>query len=374
MSLYGMAHHSSLKHSLDKYGCNISNSRGEWRPLVALFNKMDVKELCAFGSRQLYFIKKEYKGDPFLDKVSRDFFRIVQSKALIRIADLALAKPPSMNNQDTTEKAEETDDNTGIKNPRNRAKRNTSTGASMGIYYMQIFTDIKDREHLQRFLKDMQYSELSKSEGDKQDPIRKKNKPEQVVHQMVMFPPQIELSYGSDNKRDLYQEEDYKEFLVNKWDELGDKANLNIDVLRTNMDQRVSLEAINDYMALSDWIIERLNNDTQDMVLFNGEFVKEPMQRKNATHVGWVSYDYKQGKRKFAPEYMLYSMVFYPTFPLYLIWQFSRDYQFNEYCVVFNTESGKAIHVKRKKFSSRLQGDLMNAQIYETLYNIKYGK
>lgn len=374
MSIYGLAHHSSLKHSMDKYGCNVSRSRGEWRPLIALFSKMDLKELSAFGSRQIYFIKKEYKDDPFLDKVSRDFFRIVQSNALIRISDLALAKPQLENNQDTTEKSDETDNNSGIKNPRNRVKRNASTGASMGTYYMQIFTDIKDREYLQKFLKEMQYSELSKTEGEKQDPIAKKSKPEQVVTQMVMFPPQIELSYGSENKRDLYQEEDYKEFLVNKWDELGDKANLNIDVLRTNMDQRVSLEAINDYMALSDWIIERLNNDTQDMVLFNGEFVKEPMQRKNATHVGWVSYDYKQGKRKFSPEYMLYSMVFYPTFPLYLIWQFSRDYQFNEYCVVFNTQTGKAIHVKRKKFSSRLQGDLLNAQIYETLYNVKYGK
>jgi hypothetical protein len=374
MSIYGLAHHSSLKHSMDKYGCNVSRSRGEWRPLIALFSKMDLKELSAFGSRQIYFIKKEYKDDPFLDKVSRDFFRIVQSNALIRISDLALAKPQLENNQDTIEKSDETDNNSGIKNPRNRVKRNASTGASMGTYYMQIFTDIKDREYLQKFLKEMQYSELSKTEGEKQDPIAKKSKPEQVVTQMVMFPPQIELSYGSENKRDLYQEEDYKEFLVNKWDELGDKANLNIDVLRTNMDQRVSLEAINDYMALSDWIIERLNNDTQDMVLFNGEFVKEPMQRKNATHVGWVSYDYKQGKRKFSPEYMLYSMVFYPTFPLYLIWQFSRDYQFNEYCVVFNTQTGKAIHVKRKKFSSRLQGDLLNAQIYETLYNVKYGK
>jgi hypothetical protein len=41
MSIYGLAHHSSLKHSMDKYGCNITNSRGEWRPLIALFSRKD---------------------------------------------------------------------------------------------------------------------------------------------------------------------------------------------------------------------------------------------------------------------------------------------------------------------------------------------
>jgi hypothetical protein len=149
---------------------------------------------------------------------------------------------------------------------------------------------------------------------------------------------------------------------------------VNVDVLKASIGENISLEAINDYMALTDWIIERLNNDTQSMLLFNSQIIKEPMQRKKTKYVGWVSYEYSKGGKKFSAETMVASIIFYPLFPVYLVWQLSKEYQFKELCVVYDTETGRPSHIKKKKFSSRLRGDLLNAQIYETLYNVKYGR
>ncbi len=371
MSVYGLAHHKALEHDLDRYGCNVETSRGDWRPMIALINKMDLKELCAFGSRQMYFIKKAYKTDPFIDNAAREFFKVTQTKGLIRLQDLTIAKATTDKTADTAEKAEESD-NAGVKNPRNRVKRNTSTGAAMGNYYMQVFTDIQDREYLQKLMKDMQYAEPTKEKevsGNK-----KSDKAEQVINQLVLFPPQIELVYGSDNKRDLFQEEDYRAFLSNTWTDLGKKADVNVDVLKASIGEDITLDAINDYMALTDWIIERLNNDTQSMLLFNSQAIKEPMQRKKTKHVGWVSYEYSKARKEFSAETMVASLVLYPLFPVYLVWQLSKEYQFKELCVVYDTETGRPVHIKKKKFASRLRSDLLNAQVYETLYNVKYGR
>jgi hypothetical protein len=370
MSIYGLVHHKALEHDLNRYGCNTVTARGEWRSVISLLDKMELKELCAFGSRQMFFIKKAHKTDPFIDNASREFFKITQVNGLIRLSDLTVAKASAENTSDTIEKTVETD-NSAVKNPRNRVKRNASSGAAMGEYYMQVFADVQDREYLQKLMKDMQYSEPVKTSDVLEN--KKKGKAEQVIDKLVLFPPQIELAYGNDKKRDLFQEEDYKDFLSNTWTNLGEKANVNVDVLKASIGEDITLDAINDYMALTDWIIERLNNDTQSMLLFNSQSIKEPMQRKKTKHVGWVSYEYSKGKKPFQVEKLVLSMFTY-LLPVYLVWQFSPEYQFKELCVVYDTETGRPVHVKRKKFSSRLRGDLLNAQVYETLYNVKYGR
>ena len=373
MSIYGLAHHKALEHDMNRYGCNTVTARGEWRPVISLLGKMQLKELCAFGSRQMYLAKKVYKTDPFIDNVAREFFKITQVKGLIRLNDLTLAKATIEKNIDT---AVETD-NSGVKNPRNRVKRNASTGAAMGDYYMQIFADVQDREYLQKLIKEMQYTEPGKSQ-DVSSTKKKTAKAVQVVNKMVFFPPQIELSYGNDKdalkKRNLFQEEEYRNSLSNTWSQLGDKANVDVDVLKANIGENITIEAINDYMALTDWIIERINNDTQSMLLYNSQIIKEPMQRKETKYVGWVSYQYSKEKKAFSAETMVATIIIYPFFPFYLVWQFSKEFKYKEWCVVYDTETGRPLHIHKKQFSSRLRGDLLNAQVYETLYNVKYGR
>jgi Zn-dependent protease with chaperone function len=371
MCMYGLVHHQSLGHNLNKYGCDVSKSRGEWRPLSALFSKMDLKELCAFGSRQMYLVKQQYKTDPFIDKVARGFFKVVQGKGLLRLQDLTAAKATGASASDTASAEEPSETGSGIKNPRNRAKRSATSGAALSDYYMLVFADIENKDYLNQLMRDMHYSEPVKSSDEVEKPT---GKPVQVIDHLVMFPPQIELAYGANKRRDLYQEEDYKDFLGNTWSKLGSKANVDVDVLQTNIGEGVTLEAINDYMALNDWILERLNNDTQAMILFNGDYIGNAMGRKNSKHVGWVSYEYQSAKRAFSAETMVACLVLYPALPFYLVWQFSTTYTFKEFCMVFNTETGTATHVKRKEFAHAMRGDLLNAQIYETLYNIKYGK
>lgn len=373
MTIYGLTHHKALNHSMNNYGCNITSSRGEWRPVIALFNEMPLKDLCAFGSRQMYYIKKAHKTDPFIDQVAREFFRIVQENALIRLGDLTVARAKTDLAEDTAAKTDEPENENGIKNPRNRTRRSSTGGVVSSDYYMQVFADIEDRDYLEQLMKDMEFQKPSRIRATGSEKKRKK-KAQQVVENFVILPPQIELSYGNRQKRDLYGEEYYRDHLSRTWTDLGRLANVNIEVLKSNIGEDITVDAINSHMALNDWMVERLNNDTHSMILFNSMAVRETMTEKNTKLAGFISYEYSTSRKPFDAYYLIFSIYFFPTFPLYLSWQLSTSHKFNEICVIFDTESSKVVHLKRKQFSGKLQSDMVNAQIYETIYNIKYGK
>lgn len=375
MSLYGIFHHAALDQNLDKYGCDPSSAKGDWKPIIAALKEMEKKELAAFGAAEMYRIYEQNKQNEFIYKLCKEYFKLVQTKALIRLDDFLVGL--NSENKDTTSVTveEETNSSQQIKNPRNRVKRSTTTGAAVNDYYMYAFAFATDRPKLEKFFTEMKFSEISNSdipiENTELKPDSKHKAKTDPINKLVLFQPNIQILYGSDKNRNLYEEESLIEYFGQHWKKIGLKADLPVEIVKTSFGQNQTTEDINAHMALNDWMAERLNNDTQSMVLYNSRYVSTIMKNYNANHIGWVNYELNSTKRPFSIEACYAAVVVFPLFPIYLIWQLQTVYNYKEISIVFNTETGSTTHVGRKSYSHGLKDDFLNAQIYETLYRIK---
>ena len=369
MSLYGIFHHATLDQNLDKYGCDPSTSKGEWKPIIAALKEMEKKDLAAFGAAEMYKIYSQNKQNEFIYKLCKEYFKLVQTKALIRLDDFLVATP--VENKDTAAAVEEESTSQQIKNPRNRIKRNTATGAAVNDYYMYAFAMVKDKAQLEKFFNEMRYSEIIPIENTELKPDSKYKAKSDPVNKLVLFQPNIQILYGSDKNRSLYEEESLIEYFSQHWKKIGKKADLPVDIIKTSFGQNQTTADINAHMALNDWMAERLNNDTQSMLLYNSQYVSSIMKGYEANHIGWVNYELSSTKRPFSIEACYTAVIVFPLFPIYLAWQLQTVYSYKEVSIVFNTETGGTTHVGRKTYAHGLKDDFLNAQIYETLYRIK---
>lgn len=368
MSLYGIMHHNGLNQNLDKYGCDYASAKGDWKPLIAAIREMDKKEFAAFGAQELYKVYYQNKQDEFIYNLCKEYFKLVQTQALIRLEDFLITTKPIEKIDSTSLKVEEESTNQTIKNPRNRVKRNTNTGAAVSDYYMYAFGDVRDRSQLEKFFNEMKFTTVIPIDNAQNTETKS---PTADIKKLVLFEPNIQVYYGTQNNQNLFEEENLINYFSQRWEKVGEKADLPVDILKTSFGQNQSTEEINAHMALNDWMAERLNNDTQSMTLFNSQYISSIMNNYQAKHIAWVNYELNSSKRPFSIEACYTAIVIFPLFPVYLIWQLQNVYSYKEISIVFNTENGSTTHVGRKSFTHDLKADFLNAQIYETLYQIK---
>jgi hypothetical protein len=66
--------------------------------------------------------------------------------------------------------------------------------------------------------------------------------------------------------------------------------------------------------------------------------------------------------------------MLYPIFPLYLVWQFSKDKKLENLLLIYDVETGKPVLVDYSDFNKRPQKFILKAIIYNQLYDLKNGK
>ena len=392
MSIYGLLHHKLAGHELDKYGCEVSSNRGMWRNLTAGLKTLDAKELSAFAMRILWLEYTKYPNDAFIKKTWEQSLQIIQQKALLDIKTFLAFKPTDENAQtsDTAEKQikqiEETPANPLLSRPNRRTSTTTTTVKQEGPYYLASLYGLPEANKLKlEFDKAaVNFTEMA-SKRDSREQVKIQKEKNKIRYErnnpdysgLVLMQPRLTQYSGrnfSDNERNYFAEEKSKLLITNIWKEVARVSKDDLHILENKAKSDMKTEDVNRFTQVNDWIMERLNNDTNEMILFYSQYVSDVMQNYGTPLVAWTGYDYVLYKRPLDINGLMTSIMFFPYLPVYLYFQLQTDGYTKQYTVVFNTESSKLVFNYEKNRNVKLQNDFIKAHVYETLYEIRHAK
>lgn len=247
-------------------------------------------------------------------------------------------------------------------------------------WYYAAFYDIVDKDVLRPYLKSVTWeapvAEKSLAKNTKKKKVKAKDLAVEVPS-VAMFQPtfsQYDISGRGKQRKHYFNEEAMEYRLSDMMQSMAGKADMRVEVVSGNSKPNLTTDDMNRYMILNDWFIERMNNDTNAMVLWNTQYSDSVMDDLGASHLGWAGYRYVAAKRPFSLGTMLLSLYLYPTFPFYIVWQLSKERQFSYAVVVFDTRTGQLSSFQRNSLVHNLSGDFINAQMYRILYHVKYGR
>ncbi len=386
MSLYGILEHKIKKHDLADYGCGINQNRGDWRPITAAIETLDAKDFGAFASKLIYDIYSVQRQDSFLTKITNRTFQLIQGKLDINLKDFLNFKPQDI---ETAKKNVDTSavisTDGKLKNPRSRITRTSGNEIAINsAYYTGIFYTVADKKALESYINSVEqsYSSMgtpkketyaSKVERDKKRYLSSNKN----ISSITFLEPKFTFSlgrvtsYGNDiqSNRNYYLEEITKKNILDQWKFVSDYTNMDIQMLNNSVSKTLKTEDLNNYSRMNDWLTERLNNDTGQMILFYSQYLKTEAQDK---YIGWVGYDYTEVPRPFDPLALFYSLYLPVYFPFYLAKQLQNDCYFNQRILVYNTETGRQIYNNKNMLEHKIKDDFLKAQIYNTIYEIKH--
>jgi hypothetical protein len=370
---------------LADYGCGINQNRGDWRPITAAIETLDAKDFGAFASKLIYDIYSVQRQDSFLTKITNRTFQLIQGKLDINLKDFLNFKPqdPEIAKKNVDTSAVITDGK--LKNPRSRITRTTGNEIAINsAYYTGIFYTVADKKSLENYFSSVEqsYSSMgtpkketyaSKVERDKKRYLTSNKN----ISSITLLEPKFTYSlgrignYSSDiqQNRNYYLEEVSKKIVLDQWKYVSNYTNLDIQMLNNSVSKTLKTEDLNKYSRMNDWLSERLNNDTGQMILFYSQYLNLSSSDK---YVGWVGYDYTEVPRPFDPLALFYSLYLPVYFPFYLAKQLQNDCYFNQRILVYNTETGRQIYSNKNMLEHKLKEDFLRAQIYNTIYEIKH--
>ncbi len=378
MSLYGLLLHKSKEHELNRYGCNLTETRGDWRPLIAGLRELDLRGLGAFVAMRMWVIaSREGADDNMVNRLGKAGFELVQGACNFRLQDFVdyLPAEEAAKLDSTLVKTEGGE--AGLRNPRSRVARSRAANVVSGDYFMAIYYGLLNRDSLQAYLGQMRVFSASVSSNTTIS-SRKKNsfKGLQKFHHLVLLEPNVNRSVGNEDKsdRDPFEEAMLREQLTGYWKKFGKELDVVVDVLpATPGSQGLNTELVNRQMIVNDWMMERINNDTQSMILYGSQSIAGAMGGVENRYLAWTAVESTKYRRRFNPLNLVISMVLYPALPYYLYWQLSSERTFEEFLLVYDVSDGKLIHVKEREFAHHWRSDFVKSRVYNNVYYLIHG-
>ncbi len=390
MSIYGILSHKLSGHDLDKYGCEIQSNRGLWRPISAGLKALSSKELSAFALRILWLEKVKYPEDPFIGDLWNECVSLSQKKALLDLR--TFVNYTGKSGDPTADKSVKVEDAIGS-NPGSgllsRPTRRTETAVTIAQdepYFFASLYQLPQAENLKKALNAgiVDFNEIAnnrdsrkKAEQNKEAEKMRYKRENPDYSGLVLMQPKLTQYTGknfSENERNYFGEEKSKLLFTQVWKEVAQASRDNLYVLENKAKAGLKTEDLNRFTQVNDWMMERLNNDTNQMILFYSQYVSEVMNTFKTPLVAWTGYEYVVYKRPLDINGLLTSIMFLPYLPVYLYFQLQTDGYTKQFTVVFNTETSKMVLTHERNRNVKLQNDFIKAHIYETLYEIKHAK
>jgi hypothetical protein len=378
MSLYGLLLHKSKEHDLDRYGCNVAESRGDWRPVIVGISEMDLRSFGAFAAMRMWLISSRVPGrDKMMEQLSKGVFGLVQGACNFRLQDFIdyLPAEEAAKLDSTSAKGEAGDGS--LRNPRSRVARSRAANVVSGDYFMAIYYGLLNRDSLQGYLGRMRVFPVSAVTTEAKS--QKKSKRFEGLkdfHHLVLMEPNVKYTVGNEvtSNRDPFDEANKREELVDYWLDGGDKLDVSVEIIPSSTGvQGISTDLINRQMLINDYMMERLNNDTQSMVLYHSQYIAEAMGGEGNRYLAYTSIESSLLRRKFKMSNLLICCLLYPVLPYYLYYQLGSDRSWEEFLLVCDVKDGKLIKVKEEEFSHRWRGDFAQSRVFNQMYCLIHG-
>lgn len=378
MSLYGLLLHKSKEHDLDRYGCNVAESRGDWRPVIVGIREMDLRSFGAFAAMRMWLISSRVKGrDPMMEQLGHGIFGLVQGACNFRLQDFIdyLPAEEAAKLDSTTSKGEGGDGS--LRNPRSRVARSRAANVVSGDYYMAIYYGMLIRDSLQGYLGRMRVFPVSAVTTEaKSKKNSKRFEGLKDFHHLVLMEPNVKYTTGNEeaSNRDPFDEATKREELVDYWLDGGDKLDVSLEIIPSSTGVAgISTDLINRQMLINDYMMERINNDTQSMVLYHSQFIGEAMGGEGNRYLAYTSVESTLLRRKFKVSNLLICCLLYPVLPYYLYYQLGSDRTWEEFLLVYDVKDGKLIKVKEEEFTHRWRSDFAQSRVFNQMYYLVHG-
>ncbi|MFM9945799.1 MAG: M48 family metallopeptidase [Bacteroidia bacterium] len=380
MSLYSLEHHAAYDDDLDDYGCDEDDYEGEVQQIAKFFSKLKDKELSVLAAKYLWQMSVKYADDAQLKRMRDQVF-----------IDLLVIN--KVTKRGFTDFKPATTDTVKIgKTKVDKLKSKQKTKADK-YYFAAFYELLKDRTFKSYFaemtktLTDSEKSEDEEEDGEDDRPKKKEKKEKKKsglfkkeeqekshdeIISMLLFSPDFSARYNG--KSYLLDDEATQDDIAEYYKEEASRAGINLTVLDNAGKDNFDTEAFNNFALLNDWLIERVSNDTLTMELYQKEFLGSTFDDYKTKYLGWTGFKYSEDKREFNGYACVGTLILYPMFPLYLIWQFSKDKALENLLLVYDVETGKPVLVDYTAINKRPSNLTLRANIYNQLYNLKNGK
>lgn len=380
MSLYGLLLHDSKEHDLDRYGCGVSASRGDWRAVIVGLRELDLKGLGAFASMRVWAMASREPGvmkDDQFAKIAKGVYALAQDACNFRLQDFLDYLPAEEAAKlDSTLVKPEVGEG-GLRNPRSRVARSRAANVVSGDYHMAIFYGLGNREFLQAFLANMKvYTTTTVAESQKSVKKKKQFKGLEDFHHLVLIEPNVNRTVGNDvnSTRDPFDEADKRAQLSGYWEQFGEDLGVKVEVIPTSTGVKgLTTEMLNRQMMINDWMMERINNDTQSMILFGGDQMPEAMGGEKNRYLAWTAVESSRIGRKFKLSNLLLCMVLYPILPYYLYYQLGTDRTYEEFLLVYDVHTGKLMQVREREYTHHWRSDFVKSRVFNNMYYLVHG-
>lgn len=386
-AIYAILVHKLSGHDLEKYGCEVVSNRGMWRELSASLKLFDAKELSAFTLRVLWLELLKNPDDEFLQRIWDESLQLIQKKALLDVKALVQYQLPTEvepSNPSLKDAVDEKADQL-LSRPSRRARTGESTKVA-GEYYMASLYGLPQQDKLKQKVEQasIDYDAWLSNRDARKEVAKRAEEEKNRYHRsnrdykgMVLMQPHFTQYDGklySDNERNFFAEERSKLRITDIWKNVAKSSGENLTILENKAKKNLKTEDVNRYTQVNDWIMERLNNDSNEMILFYSQYVDEVMKDFGTPLVGWTGYEYTVYKRPLDVNGLLTSIMFFPYLPVYLYFQLQTDGITKQFTAVFNTQTSKQVFKLNQERTSKLKEDFLKAHVYETLYEIKHAK
>ena len=265
-------------------------------------------------------------------------------------------------------------------------------------YYLSAFYEFSKNNNFIEYLKNIysksytsdienEYNEILNDEDEDEKP--NKNKKSKKKNIFVFFNKTESQQKDNINKIVMFKPE-YSAILLNKiyplddelrqnqiseyYNSIANESGVNIELLDKLGQEDFNTESFNKYALIRDWFIERLNNDTLTMELYQKEFVKVAFAEYNTKYLGWAGYKFSLSNKEFNSSACSISLMLFPVFPIYLIWQLSKEKQLETLILIYDIETGKAEMIDYSSYNYKPKKSYLKAIIYNHIYYLKNEK
>ncbi len=385
-AIYALMIHKLSGHDLEKYGCETVSNRGQWRDISSAFKHLAAKDLSALTLRILWLEHVKYPDDEFIQRILDESLLIIQKKALLDIKGLAQYEPIVETEIPVNEPKGAVDAQKDLLSRPLRRTRNKENAVTSSEYFMSAIYGLPKHAILKEKINQaaIDYDAWLVNRDARKD-VKNEAEKEKIRYQrknsdykgLVLMQPQFVQYDGklySDNVRNFFAEERSKLRMTEIWKNVAKTSNENLTILENKAKRNLKTTDINRYTQVNDWIMERLNNDSNQMILFYSQYVDEVMKDFGTPLVGWTGYEYTVYKRPLDLNGLFTSIMFFPYLPIYLYFQLQTDGITNQFTVVFNTETSRQVYKLKQNRTSKLKDDFLKAHVYETIYEIRHAK
>ncbi len=380
MSIYSLEHHAAYDDDLDDYGCEDRDYEGEVQQVPKFFTKLKDKELSVLGAKYLWEMSSKYPNDAQLKRMRDQVFTDLLAINKVSKSGFIGFHPF---NTDTVQ--------TG-KSKVDKLKNKQKTKSDK-YYYSAFYELLKDKTfkiyfaEMAKSVSEGQKNEEGEESDDEEVTVKKKEsvekkkfsffkKGKEKMHDeiisVVIFNPDYNSRYNG--KVDFLEDEATQDDIAKYYNSEAKRAGVELTVLDKAGKDNFNTESFNKFALLNDWLIERVSNDTLTMELYQKEFIGSAFTDYKTKYLGWTGYKYTENKREFQPTACGLALAFVIPFPIYLVWQLSKEKSLENLLLIYDVETGKPVLVNYTSVNKRPKSLILKANIYNQLYDLKNGK